>query len=58
VLFSLYHFFTPWQNPERILGLLPLMVVVWWRRNLYIGMTVHCLGNIVATLALLPLVLR
>ncbi len=56
VLFSLYHFFTPWQNPGRILGLLPMVYAVWWKRNVYIGIAVHCLGNLVAMLALLPLV--
>jgi len=30
VLFSLYHFFTPWQNVGRILGLLPMVYAVWW----------------------------
>lgn len=24
VLFSLYHFWTPWQNPAHILGILPM----------------------------------
>jgi uncharacterized protein len=56
VLFSLYHFFTPWQNPRRILGLLPMVYAVWWKRNVYIGIAVHCLGNLAAMLALLPLV--
>ena len=56
VLFSLYHFFTPWQNPGRIVGLLPMVYAVWWRRNIYIGIAVHCLGNLAAMLALLPLV--
>ncbi len=57
VLFSLYHFFTPWQNPGRILGLLPMVYAVQWKRNIYIGIAVHVLGNVVAMLALLPLVL-
>ena len=57
VLFSLYHFFTPWQLLGRILALLPMVYVVWWRRNIYIGMAVHCLGNTVTMLALLPIIL-
>ena len=57
VLFSLYHFFTPWQNPGRILSLLPVVYVVWWKRNIYLGMAVHCLGNIVAMLILLAAIL-
>jgi hypothetical protein len=50
VLFSLYHFFTPWQLVGRILVLLPMVYAVWWRRNIYIGMVVHCLGNTVTML--------
>jgi len=57
VLFSLYHFFTPWQLLGRILALLPMVYVVWWRRNIYLGMVVHCLGNTVTMLALLPAIL-
>ncbi|MGE5508389.1 MAG: lysostaphin resistance A-like protein [Chitinophagales bacterium] len=36
-LFSLYHFFSPWQNPGRILALIPLVYAVWWKRNINIG---------------------
>lgn len=57
VLFSLYHFFTPWQNPARILGLTPLYYVVWWKRNIYIGILVHCAGNTLGMGALLLAVL-
>ena len=58
VLFSLYHFFTPWQNPARILALTPLYYVVWWKRNIYIGILVHCAGNTLGMGALLFAVLR
>ncbi len=44
-LFSLYHFFTPWQNPLRIAAILPLSYAVWWKRNVWIGIYVHCLLN-------------
>lgn len=45
-LFSLYHFFTPWQIPLRILAFTPLFYVVWWKKNIYIGMLVHCTANL------------
>lgn len=48
VLFSLYHFFTPWQNVGRILGLLPMVYAVWWKRSIYISMAVHVLGNLLS----------
>lgn len=38
LLFSLYHFFTPWQNITRIVALLPLGYITWWKRNIYVGM--------------------
>ncbi len=45
VLFSLYHFFSPWQNITRILALLPYVYAVWWKRNIYIGILTHCILN-------------
>lgn len=58
VLFSLYHFFTPWQNLTRILALLPLIYAVWWKRNIRISILTHCLLNTGSLLMLLPLILR
>lgn len=57
VLFSIYHFFTPWQNPARILALLPVVYAVWWKKNIYIGIIVHCAANIIGTVASFVLVL-
>jgi membrane protease YdiL (CAAX protease family) len=57
VLFSLYHFFTPWANVGRIVALLPMVYATWWRRNIYLGMAVHVLWNIGGMLLLLALVL-
>jgi uncharacterized protein len=55
VLFSVYHFFTPWQNIGRIIGLLPLVYTVFGKKNIYIGMTVHVLGNMLSMIGLLSL---
>jgi uncharacterized protein len=52
VLFSLYHFWTPWQFFSRVLLLLPLVYVVWWKRNIYLGMVAHCLINLIGTILL------
>jgi len=56
VLFSLYHFFTPWQNVGRIVGLLPMVYAAWWKKSIYVSIAVHVLGN-VSTMLLLLLVL-
>jgi uncharacterized protein len=57
VLFSIYHFFTPWQNIGRIIGLLPLVYFVWWKRSIHISIAVHVLGNVSTMLLLLPVLL-
>ncbi|NLF51124.1 MAG: CPBP family intramembrane metalloprotease [Leptolinea sp.] len=55
VLFSLYHFFSPWQNITRILALLPMVYAVSWKRNIYLSIVVHCSINIIGMLPLIPL---
>jgi membrane protease YdiL (CAAX protease family) len=58
VLFSLYHFFSPWQNVTRIVGLIPLVYAVSWKRNLYLSMFTHILGNTVGMVGLLAAILH
>lgn len=45
VLFSVYHFFSPWENPIRIIGTLPLFYVVWKKKNIRFGIIVLVLLN-------------
>jgi membrane protease YdiL (CAAX protease family) len=45
VLFSLYHFWTPWQNLSRILLSVPMAYLAWWKRNLYLPMLAHITLN-------------
>lgn len=45
LLFSLYHFWTPWQNLSRIALMVPLTYVVWSKRNIYVGMIAHIALN-------------
>jgi hypothetical protein len=47
VLFSIYHFWTPWQNIGRILGLLPWTYTVWRKRSLALSMAIHISVNCV-----------
>jgi membrane protease YdiL (CAAX protease family) len=47
-LFSLYHFFSPWQNITRIVSLAPIVYTVWHKKNIRIGMFVHCSLNIIS----------
>jgi hypothetical protein len=57
VLFSLYHYFSPWENPIRIIGLIPLVYVVWKKRNIWFGIIVHVLLNIFGGIMMLIAVL-
>jgi membrane protease YdiL (CAAX protease family) len=50
VLFSLYHFFSPWQNLSRVLAIAPIAYVVTWKRSVSVGIAVHCLLNTIAML--------
>jgi membrane protease YdiL (CAAX protease family) len=58
VLFSLYHFFSPWQFVTRIIALIPTVYTVSWKRNLYVSMIMHCLLNTIGMLSILTLVFR
>ncbi len=55
-LFSLYHFWSPWQLAARILGIGPTVYAVRWKRNIYLGMVVHCSLNSIAVLLVAAMV--
>ena len=57
-LFSLYHFWLPWDFFGRIIALLPVVYVVQWKHNVYLSILVHCLLNSIGTIGLLALVLK
>lgn len=56
VLFSIYHFWTPWENLPRIASVTPFVYAVQKTKNIYLGMFVHCALNIVGSISLLILV--
>lgn len=45
LLFSLYHFFSPWQNLTRILAFYPFPAAVRWKKNIFLTMAAHCMLN-------------
>ncbi len=57
VLFSLYHFWLPWENPLRVIALLPVVYAVRWKRNVYLSIAVHSLLNTIGSVGLLVFVL-
>jgi membrane protease YdiL (CAAX protease family) len=56
-LFSLYHFWSPWQLVPRILGLAPTVYAVRAKRNFYLGIVVHCSLNTIGVLLVAGMVL-
>lgn len=59
VLFAAYHFWSPWLVLVRIVALLPLVYLVWWKKNLWIGVYGHILVNLAGdTLSAIPLVFQ
>lgn len=56
-LFSIYHFWSPWQILGRILGLAPTVYAVRWKENIYLGMVVHCALNTLSVIIVASLVL-
>lgn len=57
-LFSLQHWFSPWQNPARLLALVPLVYTVAWKRNLVISVAVHVVLDVLSGIVLLVPLLR
>ncbi len=53
VLFSIYHFYSPWENPIRILALLPLFYVVWRKKDIRFGIFSHVLLNMIGGVMIL-----
>jgi len=58
VLFALYHVWTPWLAIGRMLSVLPLVMVVQWKRNIYLGMAAHILANSVDALVGVAFILQ
>ena len=56
-LFSLYHFWTPWQFFSRVISLLPWVYVAWHKRNIYLIIITHCTANILGWLLIWGLIL-
>lgn len=57
LLFSLYHFWLPWDVLGRMITLLPVVYVVQWKRNVYVSILVHCLLNLLGTIGLAAVVM-
>jgi len=58
-LFSLYHFWSPWQMVTRFIAIIPLCIVSYKTKNIKVVIIAHCLLNIVGDgIAILLLLLK
>jgi len=57
VLFSLYHFWSPWQFLSRIAGVSPFAYAVWRKENVYLGIVVHALLNTISVATVVAIVM-
>ena len=51
--FSFYHFTSPWLLVSRLVGVVPLVYVVAWKKNIRIGLYTHWILNTIGLLSLL-----
>jgi membrane protease YdiL (CAAX protease family) len=57
VLFACYHLWTPWMIPVRIIALIPFIGIVWWKKDVKLGIIAHVALNIVGdTISAIPIV--
>ena len=57
VFFSIYHLFSPWENITRILADTPYVYAVWYKKNIRIGILVHCAMNTFSMIGIAVLLL-
>jgi uncharacterized protein len=57
VLFSVYHLWTPWANPGRIIAMLPWVYAIWRTRSIYLSVFVHIAVNTTFLLLILAVFL-
>lgn len=57
ILFSLYHFWLPWDVIGRVIVLLPVVYAVQWKRSVYVSILVHCLLNLLGTVGLAAVII-
>jgi uncharacterized protein len=57
ILFSIYHFWLPFNNLFRIIVFYPAYYIAWKKRNIYIAIVFHCLCNLVSVFGFMAAVL-
>lgn len=57
LLFSVYHFYSPWLIIARIAAMLPLYFLVYKKDSLKLGIFVHCFANFIDVVAYMTLLM-
>ena len=57
VLFSVYHFFSPWENLIRIIGFFPVIYLVWRKKDIRFGIFTHIILNSIGGIIILVVLL-
>jgi membrane protease YdiL (CAAX protease family) len=57
-LFSIYHFFSPWELITRVLGGAPFAYAVWHKKDIRISIAVHCSLNLIGCVSMMIAVLQ
>lgn len=58
LLFSFYHFFSPWENLVRIAALFPMVYLVWKKEDIRFSILTHVIINTIGGLIMLITVLQ
>ena len=58
ILFSVYHFFSPWENLIRIVGFYPVIYLVWRKKDIRFGIFTHIILNSIGGFILLVVLLN
>ncbi len=58
ILFSLYHFWLPFNNVFRILIFAPVAYVAYKKKNIYISIFFHCICNLLSAISFILVVFR
>lgn len=46
-LFTLYHFWQPYAYVSVIAVIIPFVYLIWWKRNIYLAIAIHCALNLI-----------
>ena len=58
IIFSVYHFFSPWENISRIIAISPIAYTVWKHKDLRLDIITHCSLNTLSVIGLIISVIK